>query len=92
MPNLVDKVQHQDLEKHTRQMQNNLIREQLLHTLGKPDKLLKVQVQSLWENFYRVNILVGDDITRAKISNSYFLKADGDGNIVESTPRIVKNG
>ena len=67
-----------------------LISKQVMHTMGKPTNLLTVQVRPLWEDWYRVNVFVGEDITSASIANSYFLRADGDGNIVESTPLITK--
>ncbi len=67
-----------------------LIGAQVVHNLGRPSDLHKVQVRRLWENFYRVNILVGPDAASAKVAHSYFLKVDGDGLIVESTPKIPR--
>ena len=49
-----------------------------------------MQVRPLWENYYRVNVLVGNDLASARIANSYFLVADNDGNITASTPKIMK--
>jgi len=42
--------------------------------------LHKVQVRRLWDDHYRVNVLIGEDAASAKIANSYFVEADGDGN------------
>jgi hypothetical protein len=78
------------MEQHKREMLNALIGEQVIHTLGQPGDLLKVQVRLLWENRYRVNVLTGGDAASARIANSYFVKADSDGTIVESTPTIRK--
>jgi hypothetical protein len=37
-----------------------------------------------------VNVLVGAEAASAKVAHSYFLVADLDGNIVESTPTITR--
>jgi hypothetical protein len=67
-----------------------LVGEQVIHQLGRPPKLRKVDVRRLWEANYRVNILVGEDSVSTKIANSFFLAIDGDGNIVESSPKITR--
>ena len=82
--------QHIDLERHKRETLNALIGKRVIHTLGEPADLLQVQVRRLWENHYRVNILIGADVASGKVANSYFLLADGDGNILQSTPKILK--
>ena len=43
-----------------------------------------------WGNYYRVNVILGDDPGCAKIVRSYFLETDGAGHVVESTPAIVR--
>src|SRR5438552_1517169 len=40
-----------------------------------------------WEDLYRVNALVGGNAASAKIAHNYFLVADRDGDILESTRR-----
>jgi hypothetical protein len=82
--------QDKDIEKHRCDTLNALIGEQLVHSLGEPGDLLKVQVRLLWEHYYRVNVLIGEQAVSAKIANSYFVKADSDGNIVASTPKITR--
>jgi hypothetical protein len=67
-----------------------LIGEQVLHVLGKPHDLLRVQVRELWPGNYRVNVLLGADMASARVAYSYFLAADSDGNITSSVPQIVK--
>jgi hypothetical protein len=74
-----------------REMLNALIGEQVLHVLGEPQNLLKVQVRPLWDGRYRVNIFVGADAARAKIPHSYFVGADDDGNVLSATPTIHKH-
>jgi len=82
--------QANELKKDTRDALHSVIAEQVLHTLGKPDVRHRVQVRSLWDSFFRVNILVGDDAASLKVANSYFLKTDGAGKILESRPAIVR--
>src|SRR5947209_7278269 len=76
------------LEGHKREMLSALIGEQVLHALGEPGDLLKVQVRPLWGGTYRVNVFVGVNAASARVANSYFVVADGDGNILESTPKV----
>jgi hypothetical protein len=84
-------TQYSTVESHKREMLNALIGEQVLHALGKPRNLLKVQVRPLWDGNYRVNIFVGTDAACAKIPHSYFVVADGDGNVVSATPKVHKH-
>jgi hypothetical protein len=90
MPTTQEREQLRDLKQHRRDTLNALIGEQLIHTLGAPGDLLKVQVRRLWANKYRVNIFVGVDVVTAKVAHSYFLSVDANGNIMESTPKITK--
>jgi hypothetical protein len=90
MPTMQQREQNKDFEQHKRATLNALIAEQLLHTLGEPGDLLQVQVRLIWENRYRVNVLVGENAASAKVANSYFLLADANGNILESTPNITR--
>jgi hypothetical protein len=69
---------------------SGLIGGKVLGLLGEPGGLHRVQVRPLWEGHYRVNVLVGPDAASTKVAHSYFLVADGDGNILGSTPRITK--
>lgn len=69
---------------------NALIRQHVLEALGEPGDLLQVQIKDLWDNCYRVNILVGLDIVSARVAHSYFLMADEAGKILASTPTISK--
>ena len=49
----------------------------------------RIQVHLLWDNHYRVNVLVGDAALSVTIARSYFLIVDGAGKIVASTPALV---
>jgi hypothetical protein len=88
-------TQHEDKqrkaqEKEEREHLAAAIGKHVIHTLGQPGDLHLVQVRHLWEDHYRVNVLVGAEASCAKVVHSYFLVADLDGNIMESTPRITK--
>ena len=67
-----------------------LIGRQVVHSLGSPNDMLKVKVHPLGNDRYRVNVLVGKDIASARIADSFFLTADAQGNIVKSSPEIVR--
>ena len=77
-------------EKEERQHLVAAIGKQVIHTLGQPGDLHLVQVRHLWEDCYRVNVLVGTDTASARVLHSYFLVVDIDGNIIESTPKITR--
>ncbi len=88
MPTKQQRSQHQEMEEHKRDVLNALIGEQVLHALGRPDALVKVDVRLLWENCYRVNVFLGADASSAMVAHSYFIGVDSDGHIVKSTPQI----
>jgi len=67
-----------------------LLGEQILHALGEPRNLLRVQVCQLWPRHYRVNVLIGADITSARVAHSYFVESDSDGIIARAVPKIAK--
>ena len=79
------KVEHNESEVLTA-----VIRRQVLHALGKPLNLRKVQVCKVWNDHYRVNIVVGENAGSVRLAHSYFLVVDGDGQLVGSTPKITK--
>lgn len=69
---------------------NDLISEQVVRRLGSPVDLIDVRVFRLWEDHYRVNVLVGKDVGACKVANSFFLVTDDDGLIVSSSPAIAR--
>jgi hypothetical protein len=66
------------------------IRKNVIHDLGRPADLHHVQVRSLWERNYRVNVFVGVDATCAKVAHSFFLTTDAEGAVLASTPAITR--
>ena len=85
-----DRQRRDQMEWSQRETMDSLIGEQVLHALGEPWNLLKVRVCPLWQDYYRANVFVGTNVTCATIAKSYFLKVDGDGKIVDVTPKISK--
>lgn len=77
-------------ENRERQQQCAVVGIQVMHALGQPDDLHRLQVCRLWEDHYRVNVFVGLEAGFAKVAHSFFLVVDGEGSILESTPRITK--
>lgn len=69
---------------------NALIGRHVVRSLGSPGDLLKVQVRPLGSDRYRVNIVVGKNVNSSRIADSFFLTADADGNILSSSPEIVR--
>ena len=65
-----------------------VIRAGVLAALGRPGHLFRVTVVPLWEDHFRVNVVTGDDPSAVRIPHSYFVAADGRGNIIASTPAI----
>jgi hypothetical protein len=67
-----------------------VIRDNVMYDLGRPTGLYQVQVRSLWENNYRVNVFVGADAASARVADSFFLAADGNGRVLASNPTITR--
>ncbi len=73
-----------------REQRNAAIGGHVMDALGRPVHLHCVQVRPLWDGHYRVNVFVGADAASATVAHSYFLSADGDGNLIEATPKILR--
>lgn len=70
--------------------QDSVIGSRVLRALGQPRDLQRVQVRRLWGDHFRVNVFVGADTASARVAHSYFLAADGEGNITACNPQITK--
>ena len=66
-----------------------MIRTLVLGTMKQRDPGQRIQVHLLWDNHYRVNILVGEAAVHLTIAKSYFLVLDAAGNVIASTPALV---
>jgi hypothetical protein len=78
------------LQEQGRLRRDALIAGHVLRALGRPGALRGVHVRQLWEDHYRVNVLVGGDTASARVRHSYFLVTDGDGNVLAATPKITR--
>jgi hypothetical protein len=76
--------------KQARPDRSAMIGKGVLHILGQPKDLVCLQVRHLWDDHYRVNVMVGMDAVSARVANSYFLVTDHDGNIVSAIPKITR--
>jgi hypothetical protein len=91
MPNKLQIEQPKDeAEPDKRRKFNNLIKEQVIHALGRPSDLRDVQVRKVWDEHYRVNVIVGVDAGAVSIAHSYFLVIDSAGSVIAATPKITK--
>ena len=92
MPNINQTAEQpkDDLTIHKRVILDELIREQVMHALGTPADLIDVQVRKLWDDHYRVNVLVGPNPASVRLTNSYFVETDSNGSYIKTTPKIVK--
>jgi hypothetical protein len=70
--------------------QKTRIRSQVAKQLGTPADLLKIRVHPVGSESFRVNVWVGKSYTTARVTDSFFLTADEDGNVMASTPKIVR--
>ena len=75
--------------KRDRGPETTAIGDHVMRTLGRPRGPYRVQVRPLWPDHYRVNVFIGDTAS-IRLAHSYFLVVDGEGNIVESTPKITR--
>lgn len=71
-----------------RDQREGAIRAGVLAALGRPGRLFRVAVVPVWGDHYRVNVMTGEDPSSVQIPHSYFVAADGRGNILASTPAI----
>jgi hypothetical protein len=90
MPNLQQVEQSKEKKPRKREAFDDLIRKHVIGALGTPFDLLKVQIRSIGDDRYRVNVLVGANVGSGRIANSYFVVVDCDGSIASATPPITK--
>lgn len=65
-----------------------LIRRQVVQKMGTLPELLGIHVRPLWNDRYRVNVVVGKEVSSSRITRSYFVVADEHGTIVKALPEI----
>jgi hypothetical protein len=62
----------------------------VMAALGRPADFLKTTVRPVSGDSYRVNVMTGPNAGSARITHSYFVTADENGNVTHSTPVITK--
>ncbi len=77
-------------DQQERQRILSLIARNVTLGLGQPIDFIRMQVRPLWDDYFRVNVLVGPNVSSVKVAHSYFLHADGAGNILSANPKITK--
>jgi hypothetical protein len=63
MPSREQRDHQKDMEQEQRETLNAFIGEQVIHVLGEPSGFYKIHVRRLWQDRFRVNILVGGNAT-----------------------------
>jgi hypothetical protein len=76
--------------RNTLDERNDLIGGQVIHLLGTPSDLLRVQVRWVGGDRCRVNIFVGKDVLSGRIAHSFYLTTDGEGHILTSSPDVAR--
>jgi hypothetical protein len=62
----------------------------VMRDLGRPAGLHHVQSRRVFGDNCRVNVFVGEGAASAKVAHSFFVAADADGKVLESTPAITR--
>ena len=79
-----------DDSKQAQELKKSEISKHVFQSLGQPGALQNLQVRHLWNDNYRVNVLVGSDAASANVAHSYFMTVDNDGSIISSSPSISR--
>jgi hypothetical protein len=66
------------------------IAQSVMRALGRPAEFLRVTVRTVSEGTFRVNVMTGPDLATARIAHSFFVTADGDGNLLASSPPLTR--
>lgn len=86
-------MKHQEqseADKQDRQRTDSAVGQNVRSCLEPTWDIQRVQVRRLWETRYRVNVYVGANAATASMAISYFLVTDEVGNIIESSPALVR--
>ena len=91
-----EKKRKEEAEKKEENLSRDLkcVEEQVMARFGKTCNFVSVKANHLWDNRVRVNVFVareGGDVCHARIlSDSFFLVVSSEGEIVRSSPEIVR--
>ena len=91
MPNKLQCEQPKDdMRAEEREALDSRIRDQVIQALGKPSNLRNVQVRMVWDDHYRVNVIVGENAGSVSVANSFLVTTDSEGSLIAATPVITK--
>jgi hypothetical protein len=62
----------------------------VLNRLGTPPKLYRVVVRHVAHRKYRANVFISTGAGISRVAHSFFIDADADGKIIESSPAIAR--
>jgi hypothetical protein len=85
-----EQAKENKLEQDKREALDKTIGARVIKVLGRPTDLLNVQVRKVWDDHYRVNVIVGANAGSVRVAKSYFVESDSDGNLISATPKITK--
>lgn len=66
-----------------------LVGANMLRDLWLPADFHHMRVRQVFGDNYRVDVFVGADAASARFAHSHFLTADGDGNVLTSSPAFA---
>lgn len=67
-----------------------LIARSVLRALGRPPDFLRATVRAVGADAFRVNVMTGPDLSAVRIAHSFFVTADGDGNLLAASPAVTR--
>lgn len=70
---------------------NSVVGNNVLKALGRPANLFQLQVRWLWDDHFRVNVLVGEHVADVLFAHSFFVVTDDQGAILGATPGIKRH-
>src|SRR6476469_4568624 len=71
-------------------LRDEAVRGGVLAALGRPVGLYQVAVRPRWQNYYRVNVLIGPDATSVRVAHSFCVDAGAGGEILSAAPPITR--
>lgn len=77
-------------EESEREARRAVITTQILRLLDLLPGAVTMHVRDLWKDHYRVNVLTGQDALSHRITESYFIHVDDNGQILTSTPPVTR--
>ncbi len=90
---LTAEAETKEQEKKNKDLINERIKEYVFENLGQPKNLYRLDIRSLWENFYRINMWSVDSssiIETYVLSDSFFIEISEGGEVIACNPEIKR--